>query len=236
MPEEPLKSPVARRSFLRRLSAGATAFGAAFAAGTASASPQTGSIGSDWTPTLHELDDWFDRMPGGHRFILDNTTADGFAGAMAYANNFFQVNNDFYGLSDSDMAVVLLARHSSTPFAFNDAMWEKYGASWADMARFNDPRTNRAPTANLYNAGPITGLGNRGLTLDGLVGRGMKIALCQVAARGFAGAAARAAGADTDEVFEEVMDNLLEGVQPVPAGIVAIGRAQERGFTFSFTA
>ena len=165
-----------------------------------------------------------------------NTTADGFAGAMAYANNFFQVNNDFYDLADSDMAVVLLARHFSTPFAFNDAMWEKYGASWADMARFNDPRTNQAPTANLYNAGPITGLGNRGLTLDGLVGRGMKIALCQVAARGFAGAAARAAGADTDEVFEEVMDNLLDGVQPVPAGIVAIGRAQERGFTFSFTA
>lgn len=236
MPEKIQKSPVARRSFLRRLGAGATAFGAAFGAGTASAAPQTGSIGSDWTPARHELDDWLDRMPGGHRFILDNTTADGFAEAMAYANNFFQVNNDFYGLADSDMAVVLLARHFSTPFAFNDAMWEKYGVSWADMARFNDPRTGEAPTSNLYNAGPIPGLGNRGLTLEGMAGRGMKIALCQVAVRGFAGVAARAAGADTDEVYEEVMDNCVDGVQPVPAGIVAISRAQERGFTFSFTA
>jgi hypothetical protein len=64
----------------------------------------------------------------------------------------------------------------------------------------------------------------------------MKIALCQVATRAFTGAAARAAGADPDAVYQEVVANLLSGVEPVPAGIVAINRAQERGYTFSFTA
>jgi hypothetical protein len=237
MPETSSRTPVARRSFLTRIGAGATAFGAAFAAGTASGAPQTGSIGSDWEPTRHERDDWFDQMPGGHRFILDNVTATGFAATMVYANNFFEVNTSDYDLEYSDVAVVMVARHFSTPFAFNDAMWEKYGASWAGMVSLNDPRTDEPPTVNLYNTpGPIPGLGNRGLMLDGMFEKGMKVALCQVATRAFAGIAANQAGADTDRVYEEVMDNLLSGVEPVPAGIVAISRAQERGYTFSFTA
>jgi hypothetical protein len=236
MSEQPERLPVARRSFLSRLGAGATAFGAAFAAGSAVAAPQTGSIGSDWEPTRHAIDDWFDEMPGGHRFILDNVTAEGFGGAMGYANNFLEVNRSDYGLDYSDMAVVLVARHFSTPFAFNDAMWAKYGGAWAGMTGMNDPRSNDAPTVNLYNAGPVPGLANRGLTLDSMFEKGMKIALCQVATRGFTSAAARAAGADPDAVYDEVVDNLLTGVVPVPAGIVAINRAQERGFTFSFTA
>jgi hypothetical protein len=239
MPEQrstPPEPRQPRRSFLTRLGAGAAALGAAFGAKAASAASQTGSVGSDWQPDRHEQDDWFDRMPGGHRFILDNTTAGGFAAAMTYANNFFEVNRNDYGIESSDLAVVLVARHLSTPFAFNDAMWAKYGASWAGMSGFNDPRTNLPPTANLYNAGPIAGLGNRGLTLDSMFDNGMKIALCQVATRAFTGAAARAAGADPDAVYQEVVANLLSGVEPVPAGIVAINRAQERGYTFSFTA
>ncbi len=227
---------VARRSFLGRLAAGSTAFGAAFAAGGAAGAPQTGSIGSDWKPGLHAIDDWLDRMPGRHRFVVDNVTAAGFGAAMAYANNFFEVNRNAYDLEYDDVAVVLLARHFSTPFAFNDAMWQKYGAAWAGPIDFNDPRTGAPPTANLYNAGSVPGLGNRGLTLDAMFEKGMKVALCEVAARGFAGMAARAADADSDAVFEEIMDNRLSGVQPVPAGIVAISRAQERGYTFSYTA
>ena len=232
----PLKPRVARRSFLGRLAAGTTAFGGAFAAGSAAGASQTGSIGSDWEPGLHALDDWLDRLPGRHRFVLDNVTAAGFGAAMAYANNFFEVNRNAYDLEYGDLAVVLLARHFSTPFAFNDSMWAKYGAAWAGPIEFNDPRTGSPPAANLYNAGFVPGLGNRGLTLDEMFEKGMKVALCEVAARGFAGMAARAADADSDAVFEEIMDNRLSGVQPVPAGIVAISRAQERGYTFSYTA
>lgn len=235
MAEQPAKPAFARRSFLTRLGAGATAFGAAFA-GSASASPQVGSIGSDWEPTRHARDDWMDQLPGGHRFIFDNVTATGFGAAMTYANNFFEVNRNDYGLEYGDVAVILVARHFSTPFAFNDAMWEKYGTSWVSMTNFTDPRTGEQARENLYNAGAVPGLGNRGMTLDSMFEKGMKIALCQVATRGITGVAARALGVDPDDVYEEVLDNLLTGVQPVPAGIVAVNRAQERGYTFCFTA
>jgi hypothetical protein len=223
---------VARRSFLTRFGAGVTAFGTAFTAGAATASAQTGSIGSDWAPSRHAEDDWMDELPGGHRFILDNTTATGFAGSMQYAANFFNVNRDDYGLSDSDLAVIIVARHFSTPFAFNDAMWEKYGETWSQLSGYTDPETSEPPTINVYHS---RGAG-RGGTLAALFDRGMKVALCSVATRAFTGAAAQGTGANPDGVFDEVMDNLLDGVVPVPAGIVAINRAQERGYTFSFTA
>jgi intracellular sulfur oxidation DsrE/DsrF family protein len=151
---------------------------------------------------------------------------------MQYGNNFFNVNRDDYGLSDPDLAVIIVARHFSTPFAFNDAMWEKYGTTWSQLSRYTDPQTNEAPTINVYytrGAGP-------GGTLAALFDRGMKVALCSVATRAFTNLAAQQNGLDADDVFNEVMDNLLDGVVPVPAGIVAVNRAQERGYTFSFTA
>jgi len=232
MSTKQLESQTARRSFLTRFGAGLTAFGTAFTVGAATSSAQTGSVGSNWKPARHATDDWMDELPGGHRFILDNVSATGFAGAMQYAGNFFNVNRDDYGLSDDDLAVIIVARHFSTPFAFNDAMWAKYGASFSQLSSYIDPQTNAAPTINVYHS---RGAGRAG-TLAALFDRGMKVALCSVATRAFTGAAAQQNGLDADDVFNEVMDNLLDGVVPVPAGIVAVNRAQERGYTFSFTA
>jgi hypothetical protein len=39
----------------------------------------------------------------------------------------------------------------ATPFAFNDAMWKKYGATISRLANFTDPKTKQAPTINLFN-------------------------------------------------------------------------------------
>ena len=230
MMEEIPKSPVARRSFLTRIGLGVTAFGAVFAARTPPAVAQSNSIGSDWQPARHPRDDWFDELPGSHRFILDNTTATGFSGAMLYANNFINVNKDEYGLEDSDMAVVIVARHFSTPFAFNDAMWEKYGETLTRMSQY-EARGGQTPTANPYGAN-----GSGFLSLDILFDKGVQIALCNVATQNYTGGIARAVGADPDAIYDEVTSNLVANARLVPAGIVAINRAQERGYTFSFTA
>jgi intracellular sulfur oxidation DsrE/DsrF family protein len=136
-------------------------------------------------------------------------------------------------LQNSDLAVVIVARHNSTPFAFNDAMWAKYGATIAQRANFTDPKTKQAPTANLYNAsdyGPA--LANRGTTLDSLLKRGVQLAVCKIATRGYAGAIATAVGGNTDSIYNELTANLVSNSHMVPAGIVAVNRAQERGYSF----
>lgn len=218
-------SGLARRSFLSRLGAGATAFSAAFAAGTVSARAQDSRGGEDWKPARHAEDDWMDELNGVHRFLFDNVDPSGFDGAMLYANNFIDVNRNSYGVENSDLAVVIVARHNSTPFSFNDAMWEKYGEAFAGRMGFEDPQTNAVPSRNVYRA-----------RLEGLFQKNLHLAVCGVATRGFAGAAARAAGADTDAVYEEITANLLPNSHLTPAGIVAVNRAQERGYTFAFVA
>lgn len=219
------ESALARRSFISRFGAGMTAFGAAFAAGTFSASAQGTQGGPDWEPARHAEDDWMDELRGVHRFLFDNVDATGFDGAMLYANNFIDVNRNSYGVENSDLAVIVVARHNSTPFSYNDAMWEKYGEAFAGRMGFVDPQTNATPVRNVHRA-----------RLEGLFEKNLHLAVCGVATRGFAGAAARAAGANTEEVYQEIVNNLLPNSHLVPAGIVAVNRAQERGYTFSFVA
>ena len=50
----------------------------------------------------------------------------------------------------------------------------------------------------------------------------------------FAGIAARKSGGTADAIFEELGKNLIANAHLTPAGIVAVGRAQERGFAFGY--
>lgn len=228
-------SPVARRSFLSRLGVGLTAFGAgAMTAGAAAAQAQAPSSGGRWQPGRHAQDDWLDQVPGQHRFVFDTTDADGFGEALLYANNFFLANQSGYGLGNADLAVVIVARHNSTPLAYNDAMWAKYGTVLAQRANVTDPDTKQAPKVNIYNSSAIArGLPSRGTTLDSLVKRGVHLAVCQMATRFFAGGIAQATGGTADTVYNELVANLVGNSHIVPAGIVAINRAQERGYSFA---
>jgi intracellular sulfur oxidation DsrE/DsrF family protein len=220
----------ARRSFLTKLGVGLTAGGAGLGGGVAQA--QSGGEGRTQA-VRHQADDWLDRIPGKHRLVLDSTTPAGFGDALAFLNNFYNVNQSAYSLGDGDLAVVLIARHFSTLFAFNDAIWAKYGTPMTVRTNFNDPKTKQPPTINLYNSaayGPA--LNNRGNTLDSLLKRGIHMAVCQVSTRGNAATMAAATGATADAVYNEMVANLVSrNAHMVPAGVVAVSRAQERGYT-----
>ena len=223
---------VERRSFLTRLSFGTTAFAAAFGVGSASAQAET-AANTKWQPAQHEIDDWMDKVPGKHRMVFDTVVPDGFGIALPFANNFYRANQTGYGLKDSDVAVIIVARHDSTPFAFNDAMWAKYGGPISKKNGFADPKTKEAPKSNLYNAaGYGDALANRGVQLDTILKHGVHFAVCQLATRVYAGAIAMAVGGNADTIYNELTANLLSNSHVVPAGIVAVNRAQERGYSF----
>jgi intracellular sulfur oxidation DsrE/DsrF family protein len=232
MKEQELKSRLERRSFLSRLGAGAAAFGTVCAAGVSPAQAQSRG-GSSWQPRRHSEDDWFDELPGVHRFIFDNYHTQGFGQAMRFANNFINVNKNDYGVDSSDIAVVIVARSISTAFAFNDAIWEKYSVPLAARTGLNDPKTDQPPTVNLYNTSGYGGeLPNGGLMLETLFEKGLRLAVCRTATRGYARRIAAAVDGDADNIYEELISNLVDNSTPVPAGIVAVNRAQERGYSF----
>jgi intracellular sulfur oxidation DsrE/DsrF family protein len=236
------RGTIARRSFLSRVVAGAGAFGAAFA-GTPAAAQTSGRTadtgGQRFQPARHAEDDWLDEPPAArHRFFYDNTTPGGFGQALFFARNYFVANASGYKLTDADLAQVICMRHESTSFAFTDAMWQKYGAALAERAgAFVDPKTKSVPAINVYMVGGYgDDLPNGNVTIDAMAKRGVRFAVCAMATRAAAQVAARKNGGDVDAIFKELTENLIPGGHMVPAGIVAVNRAQEHGYSLVYVA
>lgn len=222
-------SPLKRRAFFTRLNAGLASLAAM--GGVAMAQKQS-MDGARWEPARHEKDDWLDKPSAKHRIVFDSTTPEGFGEALAFAGNFLRVNRSEYGLQNSDLAVVIVARHRSAGFGYNDAMWAKYGVALAARAKAEDPKTKLPPKTNPFNVGGLGDLlPNRGTTLDSLSKQGVQFAVCTLSTHGNAGVIAETMGGSADAIFNELTANLVSGARLVPAGIVTVNRTQERGYT-----
>ena len=228
----------ARRSFLARIGAIAAALGLetrrsaeAFALQTQQPAPRTGAgepaspkprsgVGG-FEPARHERDDWME-LPGTHRLVFDGTSPDGVKDALQFTGNFFTGNKNGYGLDANQVAVVIVMRHRATQFAFTDAIWGKYGAALSESEKFVDPKTSQAPTVNVYKT-----------QIENNTKRGVHIAACDLSTHRLAAYIARKIQGDADTLYKELVANAMPNVHFVPAGIVAVNRAQERGYALS---
>ncbi len=218
-----------RRSLLARFG-GALALGAA--AGAVEVKAQSGG---SFTPQRHDIDSWME-TPSKHRLFLDTTTARGVATAIFYSNNFLNASSSAYGLADSDSSVIVGVRAESVGFAFNDLMWAKYSAAMSEMAAITDPLSNQPARVNLLTSPAHKTWINRGVTLEAVAQRGLRLSVCQLATRGLAGAIAGRVGGAAEDIYKELVAHTVASAHMVPAGIVALSRAQERGYTFSYVA
>jgi hypothetical protein len=71
---------------------------------------------------------------------------------------------------------------------------------------------------------------NNGVTAASLAGRGAHFGICDMATNRIAGVIARAVKAEQADIYKELVANLLPNGHMVAAGVVAINRAQERGY------
>jgi hypothetical protein len=224
-----MKAMTARRSFLARFGAAAAAFG--LGSSTAGAQPPSPASpvptapppDTRWQPARDPKDDWLDQIPGKHRLFFDALSAEGVAGAIRFADNFFTANKNGYGLEPSDVAVVICLRHRATQFAFSDAIWAKHGAALSESDKFTDPKTGQAPIVNVYRGG-----------LDGHVKHGVHFAICDLATHRLASFIARKSEANADAIYKELTTNALGNGHFVAAGILAVNRAQERGYAVAY--
>jgi hypothetical protein len=227
-----VRSTFIRRSFLARIGGAAAAFGAAWTAGADRVQAEAQTSGSSWSPDRHAKDDWLDQLPGRHRFFFDATKTPGLVDAMQFAGNFYDVNKNDYGIAPTDLAVIIGLRHNAAPFAFTDAMWKKYGETLARRAEYADPRNKdaAAPSTNPYTPTAAADA-SRVRGLASLIRNGAHFAVCNVSTMGIAGMIARAVDGNRDDIYKELAANLIDRGRLVPAGIVAVNRAQERGYS-----
>lgn len=78
-------------------------------------------------------------------------------------------------------------------------------------------------------------LRSKGVMLDAVLRRRVYPAVYQLATRACAATIARQTGGKPDEIYQELVSNLVAKAHIVPAGIVAVNRAQERGYAFAYT-
>jgi intracellular sulfur oxidation DsrE/DsrF family protein len=219
---------IARRTVVAAIGTGVVALGAAAVAHDASAKE------ARWRPTLENQDSWMD-MPSRHRLVFDATSSEGAAHALFFARTYIGVNRSAYGVEPSQLATIIVVRHMATVFGYDDAMWAKYGRVLSNMSKFTDPKTKEAPTRNLYDVkdyGP--GLDNAGATVSDLAGQGVHFAVCGAATQRVAATLANETKGNADEIRNELAAHLVPNGHIVPAGIVAVNRAQERGYALAY--
>jgi intracellular sulfur oxidation DsrE/DsrF family protein len=172
-----------------------------------------------FTPARHEQDAWMSAMPGKHRVVLDVVTPTGVPDGIRFAGNVLTHNKSGYGVEESEMAVIMVLRHSATAYGYSDAIWSKYGKSL-------DSKATPPPVANPYTSGER-------MQMAGLAKRGVQFMICGSASRAIAG---RLAGTDGDgeAVLKDIGANLITNARLVSNGVVGVTHAQEHGFTLLY--
>ena len=85
---------------------------------------------------------------------------------------------------------------------------------------------------NLYNSGDYgLTLPNFGNTIPSLVQKNVQFAICNMATRFVAGAIAGNIKGNADTIYQELSTSLIPNSHLVAAGVVAVNRAQEHGYS-----
>ena len=215
-------TPTDRRSLLGGLGVAALA-GVALGSTPAAAQQTSGKF----EPRRHALDAWMDALPGDHRVFVDTDNVAGGTNALRYTQNILNAHVNAYEGSEQDMAMIICYRHASTTLGFNDAMWEKYGSVFASLGR---PPGQAAADAETPVKNPQ--LSN----IDTLAAKGVHFAICNSATTMLSGLIARQTSQEADAVHAELVANIITNAHMVPAGVMAVTRAQEYGYSLLYSA
>ncbi len=163
-----------------------------------------------------------DAIPGQHRVVFDVTSASGVSDVLRFAGNTYNANKSAYNLEQTDLAVIVILRHSATAFGYGDIVWSKHGKALAGSTKYADPNSAEPPKGNPYNAAPRR-------ALDELVKRGVRFGVCDMASHAIS--RALAGSGDAEATYKEIITDLRPSSRLVPAGVIAVTRAQEYGYS-----
>jgi intracellular sulfur oxidation DsrE/DsrF family protein len=175
---------------------------------------------------LDEADNWFKNIKGKHRIVYDGAMPNnGFPVIWNWA--FYETNNQT-GSNDKDITAVTVFRHGASGLGFSDIIWEKY--QLGNVLKVTDSKTQNPSTRNLYyepKQGDFPLPDIQGIKK--LQERGALFCVCDLATKKLTKTLAEKMNLNPVDVYTEWIKHLLPGVQLVPSGVWALGRAQEHG-------
>jgi hypothetical protein len=227
-----------RRGFLGSLAIGTTALGI-----SAIAAPLTAHAENTTQFQPEDPDVWFNKVKGKHKVIFDATrTHEIFAFAWPKV---FLLTNQATGTPPKDCGVVVVLRHDAIPYAFEDRLWAQYHfndvfkvGDLGKAFKAADAATATATRNPFWQPKPgdfvMPAFGAVPIGINDLQADGVMFCVCDAAITVYSAAIAGAMNKDAAEVKKDWLAGLLPGIQVVPSGVWAIGRAQEHGCSYIF--
>ena len=231
MKKNNLNSVSERRDFLKQVASGAAALSLTMLTPPLSlhASPGFEEPGED-------ADTWFKKIDGKkHRIVFDVTKPNG---TMPFAwPKVFLLTNAATGTAEKDSGVVVILRHDGIPYAMESRLWEKY--KFGELFKIDDDTTKAPSVRNMFwqpkpGDFKVPGIGEVAIGINDLQANGVMFCVCDMALTVFSAVAAQNMNMDAATVKKDWVSGILPGVQIVPSGVWAVGRAQEHGCAYCY--
>lgn len=221
-----------RRNFIGSVAASAAALGlAALTPFSTNASPTPGFP----FPGENDPDAWFNKVSGKHRVVFDATEPHEI---MPFVwPKVFLLTNAATGSPAKDCGVVVVLRHAAIPYAFESRIWEKY--NFGEVFKADDPKTKKPSIRNPFwkpehGDFKVPGFGAVDIGINDLQADGVMFCVCNAAMTVYSNAVAEGMKMSPQDVMKDWMSGLLPGIQVVPSGVWALGRAQEKNCAYIF--
>ena len=227
-----------RRNFLGALGSGAAAMSIASIAPLQHLNASPVNTGNDDDP-----DEWFKKIKGKHRIVFDATHPHEI---MPFVwPKVFLMTNEATGTPSKDNSVVVVLRHSAIGYAFEDSLWAKY--KLGELFKAHDPATANPATGDegklsvrnpfwkpAKGAFAVPGFGEVQIGINELQENGVMFCVCNAAMTVYSAILANMMSSKPEDVMKDFKAGLLPGIQVVPSGVWALGRAQEHGCGYIF--
>lgn len=217
-----------RRQFINTLAGSAAVFGL-----SSFITPEEQEFYREFSPDDPEA--WTSKIKGRHKIVFDATQPHGIY-PFAWPRVFL-MSNKATGAQEKDCCAVVVLRHAAIPYAFDHAVWEKY--RFGEVFQAMDPKTGDPSLRNPFwkpvkGDFRVPGIGEVAIGINELQENGVLFSVCSAAITVFSNTVADKLNLPPEDVKTDWMKSLLPGIQPVPSGVWALGRAQEKGCSYIF--
>ena len=169
---------------------------------------------------------WLDQMKGTHKQLYDLGGLELAVEprALRFARNFLDTFRDVYHLQYPDINTAVGISGPAFPMNASDRLWVKY--KLGERSKIIDPMTKLPAVRNIfYDDGSE-------MCVKAIQARGGVFWQCNVALGAVAQQLATAFQMPAAEVRADLIAGLGPGVHLMPSHVMALGLAQERGFTY----
>lgn len=171
---------------------------------------------------------WFDSFKGRHRQVYDYggyslVSTDPPVPALRFPRNYLDSVRDTLRLEFPEVNTAVGVSLPSYPMNATDAIWQKYGLG--ERFKIVDPATKKPAVRNIF-------LDGGEFSVKALQARGTVFWQCNYALDAVMQQLATSTGRPVAEVRADLLAGLNPGVRLVPSHVLALGLAQQRGFSY----